>query len=154
MKLRTTAFLAVLGSALAACVTVDSGEPMTYARKCASSPCDVSVSTGNFGIFWQTVTLTDRTLDLNGQRSIKWTVTESGYQFADNGISFVPKPGGRDPGGVFACVKSADSLSFTCNVTEPKTGYYGYTVRLVGPADVLPYEAWIKLGDARFERKP
>ena len=154
MKLRTTAFLAALAGALSACVTVDSGEPMSYARKCASSPCDVSVSTGNFGIFWVTVTLTDRTLDLNGQKSVKWIVTEPGYQFADNGISFIAKQGGRDPAGVFASVKSADSLSFTCDVNEQKTGYYGYSVRLAGPKDVLPYEAWIKLGDARFDRKP
>ena len=52
MSLKTEAFLLVLGGALASCVTIDSGEPMAYARKCTSSPCETSVSTGNFGVFW------------------------------------------------------------------------------------------------------
>ena len=153
MKLATQVLLAALGGALAACVTIDSGEPMPFARQCTASPCETKVSVGNFGVFWQTVSLADRTLDIDDQTSVKWTVTEPGFQFADNGITFVAKQGGGDPTGVFSCTKSADSLVFTCNVNEKRPGFYGYAVRLVGPTEVLPYEAWIKLGNARYERK-
>lgn len=148
MNLKAAFFATALCCVLAGCITVNTGEPMPMsARKCSNTEaCQTAVSVDSFMVFWRRAAVADQTLELNGARSVTWALASAGYQFADNGIEFSLKPGGKDPSGLFDCTKSQDSMSFTCSVSEKagKGSYYAYTLRLVGPDNPYPLDPWIK----------